>query len=519
MPFTRRSALLASGLGLLAPAAAFGKARKPASSPIREPAEKHLSELDALVDDVMKKTGVPGMSVAVVSPDRVLYLKGFGLRRADAADRVDPDTVFQLASLSKPLSATVVAGLVGDGVVSWDQPIERTLPGFAMSDPWVTREITLRDMLCHRSGLPDHAGDLVEDIGYDRNEIIQRLRYIKPDTSFRTHYAYNNVGFSAAGYAAAKAARKSWEDISDERLYKPLGMASASSRHADFVAQSNRAFGHVRRGDSWVVGKEQRNPDAQAPAGGASASARDVATWVRMQLGGGALDGREIVKPAALAETHFPHIATGPAHDPMRAPTFYGLGWDVDYGGPARIRWSHSGAFALGAATCAYVMPAERFGIVVLTNAAPIGAPETICRSFLDIVLTGKIERDWLALFGGAFAEMAVPTYGRDADYAKPPASAPAAASRSTYVGYYRNELYGPIGIVETADGLSLTLGPSPTSFPLRHYSGDIFTFQPTGENASGLSPVRFSRNGDEKAASVVIDYFNENGQGVFVRS
>ncbi|MGJ0397133.1 MAG: serine hydrolase [Methylocystis sp.] len=516
MSFTRRSALFAAGLGLLGPAA-FARA-KPASFPVREPTGKHLDDLNALVLDVMKQTGAPGMSVAVVTRDRVLYLKGFGLRRADAADRVDPDTVFQLASLSKPLSATVVAGLVGDGVVSWDQPIVQSLPGFAMSDPWVTREITLRDMFCHRSGLPDHAGDLVEDIGYDRDEIIRRLRYIKPDSSFRTHYAYNNMGFSAAGYAAAKAAGKSWEDVCDQRLYRPLGMSSASSRHADFIAQKNRAFGHVRRGDRWVVGREQRNADAQAPAGGASASARDMATWVRMQLGGGLLDGREIIKPEALGETHFPHIATGPAHDPMRGPTFYGQGWDIDYGGPARLRWSHSGAFSLGASTCVYVMPSERFGIVVLSNSAPVGAPETICRSFLDLVLTGQIERNWLALFGAAFAQMAVPAYGLDADYAKPPAVPPARAPRSSYVGDYRNALYGPIGIVETSEGLSLNLGPAPTSYPLRHYSGDIFTFQPPGENASGLSPLRFTRNGGEKATSVLIDYFNANGQGVFLR-
>lgn len=515
MPFTRRSALLASGLGMLPPVA-FAKAKPPSSS-LRAPTEKNLGALDALIVDVMKKTGVPGMSVAVVAPDRVLYLKGFGVRRAGAADRVDPDTVFQLASLSKPLSTTVVAGLVGDGVVTWDHSIARSLPDFAMSDPWVTREITLRDMFCHRSGLPDHAGDLVEDIGYGRDEITRRLRFIKPDTSFRTHYAYNNMGFSAAGYAAAKAAGKSWEDICNERLYRPLGMTSASSRHADFVAQKNRAFGHVRRGNKWVVG-EQRNPDAQSPAGGASASARDMATWVRLQLGGGVLDGRDIIKPEALGDTHFPQIATGPAHDPMRGPTFYGLGWDIDYGGPARLRWSHSGAFSLGAATCVYVMPAERFGIVVLSNAAPVGAPEAICRSFLDLVLTGKIERDWLKLFGEAFAKMAIPEYGRDADYEKPPIGAPAPASRAAYMGDYRNALYGPLGVVETSDGLSLTLGPAPTPYPLRHYSGDIFTFQPPGENAAGLSPVRFSRSGEEKATSVVIDYFNANGQGAFTR-
>ncbi|MFO1104433.1 MAG: serine hydrolase [Methylocystis sp.] len=515
MSFTRRSALLASGYGAFS-AAAFARSN-PQSLPVREPTEKQLKVLNALIVDVMKKTGVPGLSVAVVTQDRAPYLKGFGLRRADSADQVDPDTVFQLASLSKPLSATVVAGLVGDGAVSWDHPIARSLPDFAMSDPWVTREITLRDMFCHRSGLPDHAGDLIEDIGYGRDEIMRRLRYIKPDTSFRTHYAYNNMGFSAAGFAAAKAAGKSWEEVCEQRLYRPLGMASASSRHADFVAHKNRAFGHVRRGGKWVVG-EQRNPDAQAPAGGASASARDMATWIRMQLGGGTLDGREIIRAEALTETHFPHIATGPAHDPKRGPTFYGLGWDIDYGGPAQLRWSHSGAFSLGASTCVYVMPAERFGIVVLSNSAPVGAPETICRSFLDIVLTGNIERDWLALFGEAFAKMAAPTYGLDTDYAKPLAIAPALGSRSTYVGEYRNALYGPIGVVDKAEWLSLNLGPAPTSYPLHHYSGDIFTFQPRGENAGGLSPVRFSRSGEEKATSVIIDYFNANGQGVFVR-
>jgi hypothetical protein len=163
-------------------------------------------------------------------------------------------------------------------------------------------------------------------------------------------------------------------------------------------------------------------------------------------------------------------------------------------------------------------MPAERFGIVVLSNSAPVGAPETICRSFLDLVLTGKIERDWLALFGEAFAKMAVPTYGLGADYAKPPADAPPSASRATYVGDYRNALYGPIGVVELGEGLSLNLGPAPTSYPLHHYSGDIFTFQTPGENAGGLSPVRFSRTGEGKATSVLIDYFNTNGEGLFVR-
>src|SRR5208282_643540 len=143
--------------------------------------------------------------------DEVIYLKGFGVREVDAPAAVGPDTIFQLASVSKPIAATVVAALVGDGVIGWDDPIVRHDPGFEMYDPWVTRQVTLRDMFAHRSGLPDHAGDLLEDMGWDRDAILYRLRYQKPGSSFRSHYAYTNFGFTEAAVAAAKASGQSWE--------------------------------------------------------------------------------------------------------------------------------------------------------------------------------------------------------------------------------------------------------------------------------------------------------------------
>ncbi len=155
-----------------------------------------LPELEKLTTDLLKKTGVPGLAIAVVHQDQVVYAKGFGVREAGKPETVNADTVFQLASVSKPLGSTVVAGLVGDRVVKWDDRIIDHDPAFQMQDPAVTAALTIRDTYAHRSGLPDHAGDLLEDMGYDRAEILRRLRFVPTENNFRSHYAYTNFGMT-----------------------------------------------------------------------------------------------------------------------------------------------------------------------------------------------------------------------------------------------------------------------------------------------------------------------------------
>ena len=516
MNLSRHSALVSAGVGLLAPRMALAQTTEAVR---REAVDRYLPELDKFVLETLKRTGVPGLSVAVVYKDQVAYLKGSGLRQAGKSEPVDPDSVFQLASMSKPIASTVVAALAGDGLVTWDDPIVRHDPAFAMHDAWVTRQVTLRDMFCHRSGLPDHAGDTLEDIGYDRAEILHRLRYVSPDSSFRSRYAYTNFGLTAAAVAAAKASGKSWEDVSVERLYRPLGMRNTSSRFADFMASPNRAVGHVRQGGIWVA-KYLRDPDAQSPAGGVSSSARDMAAWLRLQLGRGTVDGREIVKARSLDETHRPQIVSTPAENPMAdRSTFYALGWGVSYDEHGRIRWSHSGGFNLGAATCVNVLPTEQIGVVTLTNTSPIGVPEAVCGTFLDLVLTGKVERDWLALFGQVFAKAMAPEYGTSVDYSKPPSQPSPALPAAAYVGGYHSDLYGAIEVVGTDASLVLKLGPKQDSFTLRHFERDVFTYQPVGENAYGPSAVTFMVGADQKAASVTIENLDINGQGTFSRA
>src|SRR5438093_182041 len=359
------SVVLAETVALifLAPFYVTAQEKSPVTS---EQVTRAIQELEKLAQKQIQENALPGLAIAVVFQDKAVYAKGFGVRDTSTKVPVDADTVFQLASLSKSIGSTVVAELVGEGKITWDSKLNVLDSSFAMFDPWVTREITIRDMYSHRSGLPDHAGDLLEDLGFTRAEILHRLRYEHPASSFRSHYAYTNFGMTEAAVATAKACGLEWEALCQEKLYKPLGMTSTSSRYADFITRSNKALGHALVGGKWVQ-KFKRDPDVQSPTGGVSSSVNDVAKWMRLQLANGKFEGKQIVEEKALAETHHPHMLTG--FNPFtQLPTLYGLGWNVSYDPEGRLRLNHSGAFNLGAATYVRLVRTERIGFVVLTN-------------------------------------------------------------------------------------------------------------------------------------------------------
>ncbi|HEY2251421.1 MAG TPA: serine hydrolase domain-containing protein, partial [Planctomycetaceae bacterium] len=284
-----------------------------------------LVELEKLAGATLKAEGLPGLAIVIVHQNEVVYLQGFGVREVGNPERIDADTVFQLASVSKPITSTVLAALVGEGVIGWDDRVVDRDPAFALHEAWTTRALTLRDLLCHRSGLPDHAGDLLEDLGYDREQVLHRLRFLPTKGRFRAQYAYTNFGYTEAAVAAARAVGKPWETIAEERLYQPLGMKSTSSHYDDFARAKNRALLHVKVGDRFVA-KNTRQPDAQSPAGGVSSTAADMARWLRLQLGEGEFEGRRLVAADALAETHRPQFVLG--FDPVAGRlSSYGLGW------------------------------------------------------------------------------------------------------------------------------------------------------------------------------------------------
>src|SRR5690349_2255986 len=361
-----------------------------------------VAKLDGIATNLMKKSGVPGMAVAVVHGGKTLYAKGFGVKDVRSGDKIDPDTVFQLASLTKPLSSTVVAHQVGTGAIGWDTPIATKLPWFALSDPAVTQMVSVGDMFSHRSGLPDHAGDMLEDLGYDRRYVLDRLRQLPLDP-YRISYAYTNFGLTAGAEAVAAGAGKPWEDLADEVLLRPLGMASTSFRFADYEARQDRAVGHIH-----VDGKYEpryvRDADPESPAGGASSSLNDMTRWLAMVLANGRHEGNQIVDSKALLPAVTPQIVSSPASEPAMRSGFYGFGFNVGTTSAARTEISHSGAFELGAGTNFVILPSADVAIIALTNGTASGVPEALTAQFADLVQFGEVREDWWTLYQGLLA-------------------------------------------------------------------------------------------------------------------
>ena len=475
-----------------------------------------LNRLQSFVENGMQKTGVPGVAVAVVYRDHVVYLKGFGVRKAGEQAAVDPDTIFQLASVSKPITSTIVASLVGKRDVDWDSRVADLDPEFRLSDPKVTSQLTIRDLLSHRSGLPTASGDALEDLGFSRPEVLHQMRFISLAGPFRKSYHYSNFGFTEGAIAASKKVHMQWENLAEQRLFKPLGMTSASYRWSDYRDATNKAAIHVIINGK-AVARYQRNPDAEAPAGSASSSVRDLAQWLRLQLAGGKWNGKEIVAEAALKETHSPQIRNGTNHLTGK-PTYYGLGWDVNYDPNGQLVLGHSGAFFIGVGTTVRLSPSDQLGIAVLTNALPTGLAEATANTFFDLYKYGAPQHDWLSIFSQAFKEMIESSNNECADYSKLPAPASPAPSRplSSYTGTYRNEYYGAIEISQQGGSLWMRLPAAGMLYSLSHWNGDTFTYRFEAEQGIGTRGVKFTLGAKP---TVLIENLALEGNGTFTRS
>lgn len=474
-----------------------------------------IDQLPTLASDALEQSGVPGMSVAVVHGGKTIFAQGFGVREVGTEDQITPDTVFQVASVSKSLSATGVAGAIAesDGQLSWQTPIHDLLPQFQFKDPTVTELATVGDAFSHRTGLFTGAGDDLEDLGFNRATIFEKLR-LQPLDPFRSSYHYSNFGLTIGAEAVAASRGEAWDELMDELVFKPLEMSSTSARHDDFLAHDDRALLHALENGKFVA-KYDRNPDPQAPAGGVSSTANDLAKWMLMVLAEGESNGTQLVDSAALAEAMTPQIVSSKGPTITARPGHYGFGFNASPQVSGRMAISHSGAFALGAGTNYQLIPELDLGIVVLTNGAPVGVAEAVATEFTDLVQYGKITRDWVTDAAGFFAPYTAPS-GDLVDATKP-TDAVAAPPSDQLVGKYHSDYFGVLLIEERNGALEARLGPTGNvTLALEEWNGSTFAYAPLSESApaGSLASAVFSDDG----STVTLTSFDAQGLGTFTK-
>jgi len=461
-------------------------------------------DLDAWVARAMRTFEVPGIALAVVKDGAVVAAKGYGARKLGEPAPVDAQTLFGIASNTKLFTATALGLLVEEGKVEWDAPVIRYLPGFAMWDPFVTRELTVRDLLVHRSGLGLGAGDLLwwPQSTYTRDDIAYRLRFIPPATSFRSAYAYDNVLYLVAGRVIEAVSGQSWEDFIAARILTKVGMHDTKARHSAAAGGGNIAAPHARV-DGTVRPIAPFASDNVNPAGGINASAEDMAKWLLVQLSGGTLaDGSRLFSPDTARQlarlvTPIPFSDPPPELAPLKANfNGYALGIGVrDYRGHKMLL--HTGGLP-GYVSRVAMTPDAGLGVAVLTNQESTGAFDSIAYHIVDYYL-GAPSFDWIAGYKSVEDRAAAKDAAADmsAKTAREAASGPS-LPLAKYAGAYRDAWYGDIAIAQENGALVMRFSHSPSlTGVLEHWQHDTFVAHWRDRELRADAYVTFALNPD----------------------
>lgn len=441
--------------------------------------DEKLKEIDgyaATVTDTWKGTSGAGMAIAVIKDDKVVLQKGYGIRELGKPEKPDENTLFAIASNSKAFTTASLAILVDEKKLSWDDKVSKYLPDFQMYDPWVTSELTIRDLVTHRVGLDTFSGDLLwYETTYSADEILKRVRFLPKVSSFRTRYGYQNLMFIAAGKVVEKASGRGWCDFVTERILTPLGMSRTTCSIKNLP--DNAAWPHNESGGK-LRKLNRGNVDGAYAAAALNSSVADLSKWVRTQLGKGKFEGKQIFSEAQAWGMHQPFLAqqiSEPAFrgNPTRHFTGVASGWFVyDYQGVKVI--NHSGGLD-GMLSYTVLIPEKNAGFVVLTNSE--SAAYVVMMNKIRDVLVDAPKRDWNA---EAITQVAARKKADDEANAKSnvervPNTKPSLPLAS-YLGTYSDKMYGDVAIAEENGKLVMRFLPSPNFVAdLEHWHYDTW--------------------------------------------
>ncbi len=427
------------------------------------------ADLDAWVASSMKTFDVPGIAVAIVKDNKIVVAKGYGVRKLGDPTPADEFTMFAIGSNTKAFTTAALATLVDQGKLSWDDPVYQRLPGFVMYDPYVSHEMTIRDLLTHRSGMGLGEGDLLfwPHSTYTRDDIIYKLRFMKPQSSFRSHYAYDNLLYMTAGQIIPAVTGTSWDDYIRQHIFAALGMNHSTVSSRNFKPGDDYSSPHSR-----VDGKLQVIPledlDNVGPAGSINSCAADMAKWVQLQLDRGKFADRDghLFTEQRSKEMWSPQTIL-PIGDPppplagLKANfADYALGWGLrDYKGRKLV--GHTGGVG-GFVSRVMLVPEENLGVVILTNAEEGGAFDSILYHVLDHYFHLP-PSDWIA----AYKTLKDQEEKDAAESMKKAESARAVNSKPSlplekYVGLYNDAWYGPISVRMENGGLIISFDHTP---------------------------------------------------------
>ena len=426
-----------------------------------------LPHIDAYVEKARREWRVPGIAVSIVKDDSVIFAKGYGTREVGRVAPVDPHTLFAIGSATKAFTTASIAMLAEEGRIAWDDQATKYLPELRISDAWVTREVTLRDLASHRIGL--ERGDwLWESSPNTREDVLYRMRFLKPFRGFRADYVYSNLAFLAAGQIVAKVSGMIWDEFVRQRIFEPLGMTTSNTSNSALPRDGNVAAHHAEI-DGAIQAIPRLNMDAVGPAGSINSNVLDMAQWLRLHLGGGVYRGKRLLRGESIREMQSPQTvirvgrwlsSPSPVTQMMVPDThffLYGLGWFLqDYRGRKIL---HHAGVVDGMRALVGMIPEEGLGVVVLSNLSPAAIDEAVMLRVFDHYL-GGVTRDWSAeMLAGARRLAEQGLAARAEEESRRVKGTSPSLPLSQYVGTYADSAYGPVRIAEGDGGLTIEWG------------------------------------------------------------
>lgn len=492
-PFLLRALFLPAALTLFAAPAALAQA-------------EWRPGFDSYVRDAMRQWQVPGLAIAIVRDTGVALLRGYGVRRAGAAEPVDEHTIFGIGSLTKAFTAAAVGMLVDERRIRWDDRVAERLPEFRLADPGVTYEVTVRDLLAHRTGL-GRVEMAWYGSGASRAEVVRRLRFARAVSGPRERFNYQNVGYVVAGELLGAVAGASWDDVVRRRLLEPLGMRETSTSLRALDGAANVALPHVPFGDT-LRAVAYRNVDNGGPAASMNSSAADLARWLRFQLDSGRVAGRPLLSPATFAELRRPQVmvplsAAARRQNPHRHLRAYALGWYVeDYRG-RELFWHRGHTDGMSAAIA--VVPEERTGVVVLTNGQSSALPIALVYRVLDDAL-GAPPTDWSSVLLADLRSAAARgrAFEARADSARIPGTRPS-LPLTAYAGTFVDSLYGEVRVTAIDGRLTISAGADWRG-DLEHWHHDTFRVRWHELLREGAARATFPLDADGRVSRLILE-------------